>query len=505
MEYKNKKMKFIFYGIFLFLILSSFSVNARLLQDVSSFVGDFFSSMPEAYQIKIILAFILFFILSAVINFTGFNQKSKTMFYFASLFFSVLLTVGIPDDFALLISQELGAVFGWIVLSLPLFFIILFFWAERSLKGSLGDDSRAENFLEVIFTLLTIVILNFTSTFVYNADETLNISFSNGILGTYGDILTILMVVYAVKLAFSIFSFFNHNVKFSETASTVGGVAKNVSKTVKNYKREKQLSEMEKKTIKELINLDLIEGKDIRVLKDIISKLESLIRYFSNPRVWDKVDAGALQVLSRKLRALETEGIKKAIDLVKDFKTEYSQNELLRKELLSLAHLDKMSSAKTRALFKSKFRNINNGKLSALQKKLNDFHKSLEKEFKRLKELDEEVKNLIDISEKIAVELENSLKQIASEVNLILSTLHHLNDEEKEAAARKLRNLVSSFENLKRKAEKLEQNRNELEIKYKEIEKIVNDEKMRILAEITLNNNIDDFLRHINEHVNMTM
>ncbi len=504
---KNKFLQTIVYSILL-LIFSSISVHARILQETSSFISSFFSSMPQAYQIKILLSLILFFILSAIINMSSTfekSPKSKSVMYFAALLFSALLTVGIPDDFALLIVEELGTIFGWIVLSLPLLFIILFFWAEKSLKKSLGDDDKAENFLEVIFTLLTVVVLNFTSRFMYNASSVsfLSGTLSNGILETYGDILTILMIVYMIKLGFSIFHFFNHNVKFKETSNAIGKTTKSIARTTKDYLREKKLAAAEKKTISELINLDLIEGKDISVLKNILSKLDSIIRYFSNPRIWDKIDAGALQELSRKLRSLENEGISQAIKLVKDFRIESAQNEQLRKELSKIASLDKMSNAHTRGLFKSRFRDITNGKLSYLQKKLNELHASIKNELAILGRLDKEIEILIEESEKLAVKLEHDLKKLASEINLILSTMHNLTNEEKEQAANKLRQLTSRIEVLREEAERIEQNRDKLERLLKEVENITNDEKMRILAEISLNNNIDDFLRHINQHVNI--
>ena len=93
------------------------------------------------------------------------------------------------------------------------------------------------------------------------------------------------------------------------------GLIKESKEAIKNALREKKLYDMEKQTVKELINLDLLEGKDLTVLRDIVNKFENMLKYFSNPRIWDKVDVGALSELSRKLRTLENESIDIIISL----------------------------------------------------------------------------------------------------------------------------------------------------------------------------------------------
>ncbi len=499
----NHKITKLLTTILTLTILSSLNAQARILQETSRFISNFFSSMPEAYQIKILIALILFFIMSVAINLSATfqnNPKSKTTMYFAALLLSTLLTIGIPDTFAILIADELGTVLGWIVLSLPLLFLILFFWAERSLKQSLGNDDKTENFLEVIFTVLAIIILNFTASYMYTASPLLNGTLSQGILESYGDILTILMIIYIIKLAISLFNFFNHNVKIKNSANNI---INNTANTIKQSLREKKLSNMEKKTVKEMINLDLTEGKDLSVLKDIISKLESIIRYFSNPRIWDKIDASALEELSKKLRILEQEGISKTIKLVKDLKLEEGQTSILKKELLKLADLESIGDSQTRALFKKirkkHGKKTNEGHLSNFQKKLNELHRTVKEELLKLKNLDEKINRIIKISEEDVVEIEKGLKQLASEINFILSTMHNLTTEEKEQAAKKLSQLYSKLNYLEQKIISLEKNRNEFEIELKETETILNDESVRLIAEVKTEEGAEAFLRSIGE------
>ncbi len=501
----EKKKIFFSTIMFLSLIFTSINVNARLFQQVSDFTSSFFRSMPQAYQIKIMLAFIVFFILLAVIN-INFNNKPKSKFSFAlaALIFSSLLTVGLPNELALKLAELLGTMMWWIFASLPVLFIILFFWMERSLKVSLGNDSKAEHFLEVIFSLLTVILLNFAIGFFYSSTSSLN-SDNSSIITFYADILEILMYVYIIKLALGIFNMFGHVSTYgvSKMGSGIADVSKNVASNINNTRRELGLKKLEKETLKNMMDLDLIEGKDISVLKDILSKLETLIKYFSNPRVWDKVDAGALNVLSRKLRALEQEGISRATKLVKDFQTEYENATRLMSEVISFSKLEKFSDDETRALFRSRFRKLSSGKLSALSKKLNDLHRKVKKDLKKLAELDENIKEKIKEAEEMSVSIEKVLKQAASEINLVLGTLHNLNEEEKEQAARKLQSLINPVSSLNEIVLKIERIRDEIERELKEMEKIFRNEEIQLLREVKVEKNVDSFLNHIGEHVDV--
>ncbi len=526
--------------VFLSLMFTSINVNARLFQQVSDFTSSFFRSMPQAYQIKMMLAFIIFFAITAGINLSGSfrdNQKAKMPMIFSALLFSALLTVGIPNSFALLIADMLGNVVGWIFLSLPLFFIILIFWLEKTLKTGIfggNTDEKAKLMVDIFINTLLVILLNFSATYAYNSNQLLSNSFSQGILMTYGDILSILMIVFIIKLAILIFNLFGGITHFYNMSRQPFGLGPNnslnsnnvesekdivsdlknevvadrdISKAEKEEEKEEKMIEKAEEETADLIKLNLEEVKDLNTLKEATSKLEHLIRYLSNADNWKNFNAEEKEILQMVLN-LSNEGIKITDKLLEELRTQLKElNNELTRELEPFLKLEKFSEHKEYEAIQQMFKDkgIKGNQLGSVTKSLNRIHEKIVKDSKELFALSRDMeKRIKNESAALVNDIKKILEHIAKTIVEFIKPRGLFSRLRKRELNRKAVETIRSFMDvipeLNRKLALLEEEQKIIEENLKRMSEFLKDEKLQILKEIAIDKNIDRFLRQLEKN-----